>query len=244
MGRFGSWGPARGMYDPAASGIQVDVQEQQKFITKVYSWMTIGLAITGFVGLLLQYQPQLVINIAQSGAIWIIFLVQLGLVVLLSFAIRKISASIATLLFLLYSASVGFTIALVFLAYTTASIAGTFFITAGTFGAMAFYGYVTKRDLSSIGNILFMGLIGVLIAMIVNVFLHSPGLYYAISLIGVLVFVGLTAYDNQRIKYMYLVGADGSEANQKAAIMGALQLYLDFINLFLFLLRLFGQQRR
>ncbi|HMD54438.1 MAG TPA: Bax inhibitor-1/YccA family protein, partial [Phycisphaerae bacterium] len=209
----------------------------------VFGWMTIGLLITAIVALLLEHEPQVVLSIVQGGGVIGVVIVQLALVLVLVFAIRRINATIATLLFLLYSASVGFTIALVLLAYTAASVYGTFFITAGTFGCMAFYGYVTKKDLSSIGSLAMMGLWGVVLALLVNFFLRSPGLDYAVSLIGVLVFVALTAYDAQRIKYMYLVGADGSEANRKAAIMGALQLYLDFINLFLFLLRFFGQRR-
>jgi uncharacterized protein len=242
MSRF--VGPSSGLYDASVPSSQADVLEQRNFMSKVFGWMTLGLTITAIVALLLEREPQMVISIVQSGGIFGVIIIQLALVLVLSLAIRKISASLATLLFLLYSASVGFTIALVLLAYTTVSVYSTFFITAGTFGAMAFYGYVTKKDLTSIGHLAFMALFGVIIALVVNMFLQSPGLNYAVSMIGVLLFVALTAYDTQKIKYLYMVGADGSEAHQKAAIMGALRLYLDFINLFLFLLRFFGQQRR
>ena len=153
------------------------------------------------------------------------------------------NASMAIGLFLLYSALNGLTMSIIFLIYTSASIASTFFITAGTFGVMSAYGYFTKKDLTSIGNIAFMGLIGIIIASIVNIFLQSPMLYWAVTYIGVLVFVGLTAYDTQKIKKMSLEMDIESEEGSKGAVMGALALYLDFINMFIFMLRIFGQRK-
>jgi FtsH-binding integral membrane protein len=170
---------------------------------------------------------------------------ELGLVFYLSARIQKIQASTASALFIGYSVLNGLTLSVVFLAYTSSSIAGTFFITAGMFGAMAIYGLVTKRDLSGWGSFLFMGLVGIIIASIVNIFLKSSGMSWMISLIGVFIFTGLTAYDVQRIKTIGEEGimAQGTEAIGKGAIMGALTLYLDFINLFLMLLRFFGGSR-
>lgn len=161
----------------------------------------------------------------------------------ISRAINRLSALTATGLFFLYSALTGATLSIVFIAYTAESLTTTFLITAGTFGAMSFYGLVTKRDLTSVGNLCFMGLIGVIIASVVNIFVQSTLIYTVTTYIGVLVFVGLTAYDTQKIKEMGPRLEEGSEAEQKGAILGALRLYLDFINLFLLLLRIFGRRR-
>ena len=218
-----------------------DALEQSRFITRVFGWMTVGLAVTGFIALLVAQRPKLVMEI--NNLFIVVVLVQFGLIIGLRAAINKISAGVATLLFLLFSASMGLTLSIIFLVFTRASIESTFFISASTFGAMALYGYFTKRDLTSLGHIAGMALMGLIIAMIVSIFIHSTGLQLAINAIGVLVFVVLTAYDTQKIKYMYLAGADGTQENHKAAIVGALQLYLDFINLFLFLLQFFGKQR-
>jgi FtsH-binding integral membrane protein len=166
----------------------------------------------------------------------------LALVLLLSFRIQSMSLGAAQLTYWAYAGLVGLSLSGLFIVYTGASIAQTFFITAATFLAMSLYGYTTKRDLAQFGSFLFMGLIGVVIASLVNIFLHSPGLQFAISIIGVLVFTGLTAWDTQRIKEMYWEG-DGSVVVGKKAIMGALSLYLDFINLFMFLLQFMGQRR-
>ena len=230
-----------GYSDALVPSSQADVLEQRNFITKVFGWMTLGLAISAIVGLLLDRSPQTVMAIGKSWLL--VMIVQLALAFGLSLAINRISAALATLLFLAYSASIGLTLAIVMLLFTRQSIYSTFFVTAGTFGSMALYGYVTKRDLTSIGHLAGMGLLGIVIAMVVNMFMGSAQLNYIISIIGVVVFVALTAYDTQKIKYMYMVGADGSEAHQKAAIMGAFTLYLDFINLFLFLLQFMGRQR-
>jgi FtsH-binding integral membrane protein len=161
---------------------------------------------------------------------------------LLSFGINRLSASTALMLFFVYAGLLGLSLATIFLAYTGASITRVFFISAATFGATSLYGYTTQRDLTGVGSFLFMGLIGLVIASLVNIFLQSSGLYWVISVVGVLIFVGLTAYDTQSIKEMYDVNDDGSVAGRKA-VMGALRLYLDFINLFLMLLRLFGDRR-
>jgi FtsH-binding integral membrane protein len=170
-------------------------------------------------------------------------LAPLGFVLALSFGIERMSAGTAHMLFWIYAAVMGISLGGIFLIYTGTSIARVFFITATTFGAMSLYGYTTNRDMSSIGSFLFMGLIGVLIASIVNIFLGSSTLQFVISIVGVIVFVGLTAYDTQRIKEMYLE-SDSTEAASKKAILGALSLYLDFINLFMLLLQLFGQRRQ
>src|SRR5215831_18458636 len=161
---------------------------------------------------------------------------------LLSFGINRLSAGTALTVFFIYAALLGLSLASIFLVYTHASITRVFFISAATFGATSLYGYTTQRDLTGLGSFMFMGLIGIIIASLVNIFLRSTGLDWAISVIGVLVFVGLTAYDTQSIKEMYDVNDDGSVAGKKA-VMGALRLYLDFINLFLMLLRLFGDRR-
>ena len=214
------------------------------FLAKVFNWMAIGLGLTGVVAWFMA-SSGLAVQLVGSPFFMIILFAELGLVFYLSARISKIQAGTATGLFLGYAGLNGLTLSMVFLAYTNSSIAATFFITAGMFGAMAVYGLVTKRDLSGMGSFMFMGLIGILIASVVNFFLKSSSLYWAISLIGVFVFVGLTAYDVQKIKNMGEAGImeQGEDAVQKGAIMGALALYLDFINLFLMLLRFFGGSR-
>ncbi len=216
---------------------------QAGFINKVYGWMALALAVTGFVALRTA-DSGFVQTIAQNQILFFgILIAEIGLVIWLSGSINKMNASKAIGLFILYSALNGLTMSIIFLIYTSASIASTFFITAGTFGVMSAYGYFTKTDLSSVGNIAFMGLIGIIIASIVNIFWHNEMLYWAVTYIGVLVFVGLTAYDTQKIKRMSLEMDINSEEGSKGAILGALTLYLDFINMFLFLLRIFGDRR-
>ena len=214
------------------------------FLAKVFNWMAIGLGLTGIIAFFTA-STGLALTIAASPLFMVLLLVELGLVFYLSARIEKIQAGTATGLFLGYSILNGLTLSTVFLAYTRASIGGTFLITAGMFGAMAVYGMVTRRDLSGMGSFMFMGLIGILIASVVNFFLKSSSLYWAISVIGVLVFVGLTAWDVQKIKQMGEQGImeQGEGAIRKGAIIGALALYLDFINLFLMLLRFFGGNR-
>ncbi len=214
------------------------------FLAKVFNWMAAGLGITGVVAYATAASG-LAMTIINSPLFLIIALGTLGLVFFLSARIDKIQASTASMLFIVYSVLNGLFFSTIFLRYTGTSIAGTFVITAGMFGAMAVYGLVTKRDLSGWGSFLFMGLVGLIIASIVNIFLKSPGVYWVTSAIGVLIFTGLTAYDVQKIKRMGEEGimSQGREAITKVSIMGALALYLDFINLFLMLLRLFGSSR-
>lgn len=214
------------------------------FLAKVFNWMAVGLGITGLVAYVAA-MTGLAAWIINSPLFLIIALGTLGMVFFLSARIDKIQASTASALFIAYSVLNGLFFSTIFLRYTGTSIAGTFVITASMFGAMAVYGLVTKRDLSGWGSFLFMGLIGLIIASIVNIFLKSPGVYWVTSMIGVLIFTGLTAYDVQKIKRMGEEGImeQGREAITKGSIMGALALYLDFINLFLMLLRFFGGSR-
>lgn len=210
---------------------------------KVYVWMTLALAITGFTAYGVANSPGLLQAIYTNQILfWGLIIAEFGLVIGVSAAINRLSLTTATLMFVLYSVINGTLLSYVFLAYTSTSVATVFFITAGTFGAMAFLGYTTKTDLSSMGKLLFMALIGLVIATIVNFFVKSSGLTLLLSYIGVLVFVGLTAYDTQKIKQMLLQAPDTGEGAQKVALLGALSLYLDFINLFLYLLRIFGRR--
>lgn len=214
------------------------------FLAKVFNWMAVGLGLTGIIALITA-ETGLALSIASSPIFFILIIGELGLVFFLSARIEKIQSSTASMLFYGYAILNGLTLSVIFLAYTRTSIAGTFFITAGMFAAMAVYGTVTKRDLSGFGSFLMMGLVGIIIASIVNFFLNSSSLYWAISFIGVFIFTGLTAYDVQQIKNMGERGIleQGQEAITKGSIMGALRLYLDFINLFLMLLRFFGASR-
>jgi FtsH-binding integral membrane protein len=214
------------------------------FLAKVFNWMAVGLGITGITAYFTA-STGLARVIIGSPLFLIIAIGTLGLVFFLSARIDKIQAGTASTLFIIYSLLNGLFFSTIFLRYTGSSIAGTFLITAGMFGGMAVYGLITKRDLSGWGSFLFMGLIGIIIASIVNIFLKSPGMYWVISMIGVLIFTGLTAYDVQKIKRMGEDGImqQGNEAITKGSIMGALALYLDFINLFLMLLRFFGGSR-
>jgi len=224
----------------AVPEVGIDVGLRQ-YMLRVYNYMAGGLAVTGLVAYFAAatgfYQA-----IFGTALYWVVVFAPLALVLLLSFRIQSMSLGAAQLTYWAYAGLVGLSLSGLFIVYTGASIAQTFFITAATFLAMSLYGYTTKRDLSQFGSFLFMGLIGVVIASLVNIFLHSPGLQFAISIIGVLVFTGLTAWDTQRIKEMYWEG-DGSVVVGKKAIMGALALYLDFINLFMFLLQFMGQRR-
>ncbi len=217
---------------------------QSSFITKVYAWMSGALIITGIVAAWAANTPA--VSQIIFGNRWVFYGLIIGellMVVYLTSVINRIEAQTATLVFLLYAALNGLTLSVIFLIYTSASIASTFYVTAGTFGAMSLYGYYTKKDLTSIGNIAFMGLIGIIIASIVNMFMKSEMMYWVITYIGVLIFVALTAYDTQKIKRIG-ENIDGeSDEARKIAILGALTLYLDFINLFLYLLRLFGKRR-
>lgn len=221
-----------------------DATEVASFMTKVYGWMTAALSITGLVAMVTASTPALIDLIFGSKiAFWGLIIGTFLLVGWLTVAIRKMAPLTATLVFLAYSALNGVLFSSIFLIYTGSSIALTFFITAGTFGVMSIYGYTTKADLSKIGSIAIMALIGIIIASLVNMFLGSETLYWIISYVGVAVFVALVAYDTQKIKDMAIYGFEGEAVEKKASIIGALTLYLDFINLFLFLLRLFGGRR-
>lgn len=216
------------------------------FIQSVYNWMAIGLALTGLVAYFVSTSQTLLrIIFGNSFVFFGLMIAELALVMFISAGINKINASTATFMFMLYSALNGVTLSAIFLAYTMSSIASTFFITAATFGACSVYGMVTKKDLTSVGSFMFMGLIGILIASLVNLFIRSSAMTMIISYIGVFVFIGLTAYDTQKIKMMAVSQPDGLDGDvvRKGAIIGALTLYLDFINMFLFLLRIFGGKR-
>ena len=210
---------------------------------KVYVWMTLALALTGFTAYGVATSPGIITALySNSVLLWGLVIAEFAIVFGVSAAINRLSLTPATLLFVLYSVINGALFSSIFLVYTMSSIASVFFITAGTFGVMALVGYTTKKDLSSMGKILFMALIGIIIATIVNIFLKSSGLEMIVSYLGVLIFVGLTAYDTQKIKNMLLMAPDASEASQKLALVGALSLYLDFINLFIYLLRILGKR--
>ena len=229
-------------------------QGLRAYMLKVYNYMASGVLLTGLIAL--AFFKMAVVSeggqiigltnfgntIYGSGLKWVIMLAPLAVVFYMSFGIAKMSAAKAQTTFWVFAALMGASLSSIFLIYTGASITRVFFITAGTFGAMSIYGYTTKRDLTKLGSFLIMGLIGIIIASIVNIFMQSSMMYFVISILGVLIFVGLTAYDTQKIKNMY-AASDTGEIMGKKAVMGALTLYLDFINLFIMLLRLFGQRR-
>lgn len=242
--------PAR--YGSAAGTVGAIDEGLRTHMLRVYNYMLMGLSLTGVFALgtfNLAFQSvgggyQLTAlgqTLFASPLMYVIMLAPLGMVFFLSFRVQKMSVSAAQLTFWAFAALMGVSLATIFAAYTATSITQVFFITAATFGAMSLWGYTTKRDLTGMGSFLFMGLIGIIIAMLVNMFLQSSALQFAVSVIGVLIFTGLTAYDTQKIKEMYSVNDDGTVAGRKA-IMGALSLYLDFINLFLMMLRLFGNR--
>lgn len=211
---------------------------------KVFVWMALALVITGVTAYGVATTPSLLIAIVTNKALfWGLIIAELALVFAVSGAINRLSLATATLLFVLYSVVNGATLSVIFLAYSMPAIIQTFFITAGTFGVMALVGYTTKTDLTSLGKLLFMALIGLVIATVVNMFVGSTGFDYILSYVGVLIFVGLTAYDTQKIKQMCMQAPDAGEHMQKLALLGALSLYLDFINLFLYLLRIFGNSK-
>lgn len=249
-------------YAAAGAQAQAGVYDEglRAYMLGVYNYMAFGLAITGVLALATAYfattqDPSQAVATLGNGTMltqlgymlygsplkWVVMLAPLAMVFFLSFKIQSMSASTAQTTFWVYAALMGLSLSSIFLVYTGGSIARVFFITAASFGALSLFGYTTKKDLSGWGSFLFMGLIGIIIASLVNIFLASSALQFAISVIGVLVFAGLTAYDTQQIKEMYHAG-DGSEVARKKSIMGALRLYLDFINLFLMLLQLFGNR--
>ena len=210
---------------------------------KVYVWMSLALVITGFTAYGVATSPGIMQLVLGNRLVFFgLAVAELALVITVSAAINRLSLTTATMMFILYSVLNGALLSSIFLVYTASSISTVFFITAGTFAAMAAVGYTTKTDLTSMGKYLLMALIGLIIATIVNAFVKSTGLDYALSYVGVLIFVGLTAYDSQKIKLMLEQAPDASETGQKMALLGALTLYLDFINLFLYLLRIFGKR--
>ncbi len=226
---------------------QTQVQERVNgFIRSVYNWMAIGLGLTGFVALYVSSSESLIRLIFGNRILFFgLIIAELALVFSLSARVQKMQASTATALFVIYAALNGATLSFIFLAYTRSSITSTFFVCAATFVSCSVYGMITKRDLTSLGSFMMMGLIGIIIASVVNMFVRSAGMGAIISYIGVLVFVGLTAYDTQKLKNMALTQPDDLDAGvvRKGAILGALSLYLDFINLFLMLLRIMGNSR-
>ncbi|MEM9221016.1 MAG: Bax inhibitor-1/YccA family protein [Pseudomonadota bacterium] len=246
---------------PTVGAAPVDVgidQGLRSYMLRVYNYMALGLVVTGLASLgtfalavsaaPTQYALGNGIFLTDFGAAlygsplrWVVMLAPLGFILAISFGIQRMSLSTTQMVFWAFAAVMGVSISSIFLVYTAESIVRVFFITAAAFGALSLYGYTTKKDLSGWGSFLFMGLIGIIIAALVNLFLQSSALQFAISVIGVLVFAGLTAYDTQRIKEMYYVGDDGTTAGKKA-VMGALSLYLNFINMFLMLLSLFGNR--
>ena len=225
------------------------------YMLKVYNYMATGILLTGIIALL-TFKMSVVTNdsgaivgltqigntLYNSGLKWVVMLAPLGVVIYMSFGIKKMSASKAQTTFWVFASLMGLSLSSILLIYTGLSVTRVFFICSATFGAMSIYGYTTKRDLTKLGSFLMMGLIGIIIASVVNIFLKSSMMYFVISILGVLIFVGLTAYDTQKIKNMYS-SSDTGELMGKKAVMGALTLYLDFINLFIMLLRLFGQRR-
>ncbi|QFT29198.1 Bax inhibitor-1/YccA family protein [Roseibium porphyridii] len=237
---------SQGAYSVAGARAEAGIdQGLRSYMLGVYNYMTLGLALTGFLALgtyMLAVSNPAVAQTLFSGPIYFVLLfAPLGMVLWLSARIQSMSASTARTMFLVYASIMGISLAPIFMVYTGGSIARVFFITAASFGALSIFGYTTKKDLSGWGSFLMMGLIGIIIASIVNIFLASSALMFAVSVIGVLVFAGLTAYDTQQIKEMYYEG-DSSEVATKKSVMGALRLYLDFINLFLMLLSLFGNR--
>ncbi len=223
------------------AGVDIDVGLRD-YMLRIYNYMASGLALTGIVAYVFAQYLETHRELAHSPVMFVFMLAPLGLVMWLSYGINRMQASTAQGLFWLYAGMMGLGLASVFLVFTGESIARVFFITAGTFAGMSVYGYTTQRDLTQWGSFLFMGLIGIILASVVNIFIGSSALQFAISVIGVIVFVGLTAYDTQQIKEMYFEHDDSQTAGKKA-IMGALRLYLDFINLFMMLLQLFGARR-
>lgn len=225
-----------------AGALTIGADRVTAFLRKVYGWMFVGLAVTALVAFAVAGSPALVQGLLGNPILFIVLIVaELGLVVALSARVDRMAARTAALLFLVYSALNGATLSIVLLAFTGASIATTFAVAAGMFGALALYGTTTKRSLAGIGQFVFMGLIGLVLASIVGLFWRAPGFQFGISVVGVLVFTGLTAWDAQRLKAMAAVTPDNQVAGR--SVVGALALYLDFINLFLFLLRFLGARR-
>jgi hypothetical protein len=223
---------------PAESASANDIANDGLWVT--YRWMSVGLGITGLVAWLVSQSPEaLSVVVGNRVVFYVLLFAQLGLVFAYSSVAARATTAVAATMFFVYAAITGLTFSVIFLLYTSSSIASTFLVTAGTFAGISVFGAVTKRDLSGIGRFALFALIGLIIASVVNIFLHSAALMWLTTFAGILIFAGLTAYDTQKLKAMYAAGAGGN-----LALRGALILYLDFINMFLFLLRLFGQRNR
>ncbi|MGL4426917.1 MAG: Bax inhibitor-1/YccA family protein [Alphaproteobacteria bacterium] len=214
----------------------------RSYMLKVYNYMALGLGLTGAVAFFVISNPSIFATVVGTPLFWVFLLAPLGIAMVLGASINRISFSTAQILFWVYAGCMGVSIASIAAMFTLESLARVFFITASTFGAMSLYGYTTKRDLSQMGSFLFMGLVGIVIASLVNLFFKSTGLHFILSIATVLVFTGLTAYDTQTIRSMYAERAD-SESQGKMAVLGALRLYLDFINIFISLLHLLGERK-
>ena len=232
---------------PAATRSQAEIDQGLRgYMLSVYNYMGLAVAVTGAVAMFTanyaQSSPAFAQALYGSPLRWVVMLAPLAFVMVLSFGINKLSTGAAQVVFWIYSAVMGLSLSSIFLVYTGQSIAQTFFVTAAAFGGLSLYGYTTKRSLSGMGSFLIMGVIGIIIASLVNIFLASSALMFAINVIGVLVFAGLTAYDTQRIKHTYDVVSHNGELMAKSAIMGALSLYLDFVNMFMFLLSFMGNR--
>jgi FtsH-binding integral membrane protein len=215
---------------------------QRTFMASVYGWMTIGLLSTAFTALVVSSSPAMLKAIFGSGLIWVLVIAELAIAFGFRLALNAVPVVVAAGMFLLYSILTGATLSILLLVYTKSSVASTFFITAGMFAGISAFGYITKRSLDSVGSFCMMGLWGLLIASVVNLFMRSDSMSWIISFIGVIVFTGLTAYDTQKIKQAYAEGGSGSAMNRKVALLGAFELYLDFINLFIYLLRFLGRR--
>ncbi len=236
-----AFGPERKVMTQAqAQAAAVDVG-LRAYMLRVYNYMCVALALSGAVAFVVSTSPAMQPAIFGTPLMWVVFLAPLGLVFFLSARIHKMSATAAQTTFWVFAALMGMSLASIFIAYTPESVTRVFFITAGAFGGLSLVGYTTKKDLSGMRTFLFMGVIGLIIAMVVNMFVASSMLQLGISVIGVLIFAGLTAYDTQQIKLMYYE-ADGAEVATKKSIMGALKLYLDFLNMFIFLMHIFGNR--
>lgn len=231
----------RTMTRAEAEASQIDLG-LRRYMLSVYNYMASGLALTGIVAYAVSMSPAMMKAIFGTPLFWVVALAPIGLVFFLGARIHAMKASTAQALYWVYAGLMGLSLASIFMVYTGVSITRVFFITAGTFAGMSLYGYTTKRDLTGIGSFLIMGLFGILIAGLVNIFLQSAAMHFVISVVGVLVFVGLTAYDTQRIRDLYLESDEGETVGKKA-ILGALTLYMDFINLFIMLLNLFGERK-
>jgi len=236
-----AFGPERKVMTQAqAAAVDVGLRA---YMLRVYNYMSVALALSGAVAFFVSTSPAMQQVIFGTPLMWVVFLAPLGLVFFLSARIQKMSATAAQTTFWIFAALMGLSLASIFIAYTPESITRVFFITAGAFAGLSLVGYTTKKDLSGMGTFLIMGVIGLIIAMVVNMFVASSMLQLGISVIGVLIFAGLTAYDTQQIKLMYYE-ADGEEVAAKKSIMGALKLYLDFLNMFIFLMHILGVARR